>query len=150
MRFIPSDTHLFQPLDLQNPFFLSSFNPDIHDVEYTSSLPIPPCNPTLVFSSPSIAKSYGLSPEDKGKIWGEGDQKILNALKVLKELKEEGKIKMIGICGELGSFDIFRSCRMRSMVERALWSWREKVMLGQQAKSVLLKNDITRSAAKWN
>lgn len=81
-------------------FFISHFKTtDIHDVEFTSSLPIPAGNHTLAFTNRQIAKEYGLAEEDKGKIWGDGDLKLLNALRTLKLLKEEGKIRMFGISG---------------------------------------------------
>jgi D-arabinose 1-dehydrogenase len=72
---------------------------DLHDVEFNSSLNPPAGNHVLALSDPKIAKEYGLAPEDKGKIWGEGDQRILDAMSVLRELKKEGKIKRIGFSG---------------------------------------------------
>ncbi|KAJ9108058.1 hypothetical protein QFC20_003627 [Naganishia adeliensis] len=68
----------------------------LHDVEFNSSLNPPAGNHVLALSDPKIAKEYGLAPEDEGKIWGEGDQRILDAMSVLRELKKEGKIKRIG------------------------------------------------------
>lgn len=72
---------------------------DLHDVEFNSSLNPPAGNHVLALSDPKIAKEYGLAPEDEGKIWGEGDQRILDAMSVLRELKKEGKIKRIGFSG---------------------------------------------------
>ncbi|KAI5451161.1 hypothetical protein NCC49_002037 [Naganishia albida] len=68
----------------------------LHDVEFNSSLNPPAGNHVLALSEPKIAKEYGLAPEDEGKIWGEGDQRILDAMRVLRELRKEGKIKRIG------------------------------------------------------
>ena len=44
-------------------------------------------------------EAYGLAPEQEGKVWGEGDRKVLEAYGELKKLKEEGLIKNIGITG---------------------------------------------------
>lgn len=41
----------------------------------------------------------GLAEDEQGKILGEGDQKILKAFEALGELKAEGLIRDIGICG---------------------------------------------------
>lgn len=41
----------------------------------------------------------GLGPENDGKLYGEGDHKVLEALKVLFELKDAGLIKNVGISG---------------------------------------------------
>lgn len=72
---------------------------DLHDVEFNSSLNPPAGNHVLALSDPKIAKEYGLAPEDEGKIWGEADQRILDAMDVLRSLKKEGKIKRIGFSG---------------------------------------------------
>jgi len=71
----------------------------IHDVEYNSSLPIPAGDHALALTDPTIAASYGLAPGDEARVRGQGDERILRALGVLRELKEEGKIRMIGISG---------------------------------------------------
>jgi D-arabinose 1-dehydrogenase len=68
-------------------------------VEFNSSLNPPAGNHVLALSDSKIAKDYGLAPEDEGKIWGEGDQRILDAMSVLRELQKEGKIKRIGFSG---------------------------------------------------
>lgn len=79
---------------------------DLHDVEFNSSLNPPAGNHVLALSDPEIAKEYGLAPEDEGKIWGEGDQRILDAMDVLRSLKKEGKIKRIGFSGKSRHRDI--------------------------------------------
>lgn len=48
--------------------------------------------------------SWGLMEEDKAKIRGEGDQQVLDAVGELWKLKEEGKIKAVGISGASVAF----------------------------------------------
>lgn len=87
---------------------------DLHDVEFNSSLNPPAGNHVLALSDPEIAKEYGLAPEDEGKIWGEGDQRILNAMDVLRSLKKEGKIKRIGFSGKSCHHDIVHPLKIES------------------------------------
>ena len=47
------------------------------------------------------AATYGLADEDKAKIRGEGDKKVLGAIAELFAMKEEGLIKHVGISGML-------------------------------------------------
>jgi len=42
---------------------------------------------------------YGLALGQEGKMFGEGDRKVLEAYGELKRLKEEGLVKNIGITG---------------------------------------------------
>lgn len=42
---------------------------------------------------------YGLQEGDETKVWGEGDQKILDAVAELRKMKQEGLVKHIGITG---------------------------------------------------
>jgi hypothetical protein len=42
---------------------------------------------------------YGLAEGDEGKIRGEGDSRILEAVAELRKMQEEGLIKLIGITG---------------------------------------------------
>ena len=71
----------------------------LHDVEYVCA-PVGPVvagNPHDALASKSA--EYGLAEDQAGKIWGEGDQKILNAVAELRKLQEEGKIRHIGMSG---------------------------------------------------
>lgn len=43
--------------------------------------------------------SWGLGEEDRAKIRGEGDQQVIYAVAELWKLKEEGRIKAVGISG---------------------------------------------------
>lgn len=42
---------------------------------------------------------WGLGKGDEGKIHGPGDQKVLDAMKTLFELKAEGVIRVVGFSG---------------------------------------------------
>jgi len=52
-------------------------------------------------SEDDLAK-WGLAPADAGKIHGKGDERVLEALAALFELKKEGKIKAVGFSGKPG------------------------------------------------
>lgn len=69
----------------------------LHDVEFVCSQPPEADNHTLALSDK--AAEYGLQPGDEGKILGEGDQKVLDAVAELRKLKREGVVKAIGITG---------------------------------------------------
>ena len=43
--------------------------------------------------------AYGLAKGQEGKVWGEGDRKVLEAYGELKKMREEGLIKKIGMSG---------------------------------------------------
>ena len=77
----------------------------LHDVEYVCA-PVGPAvsgNPHELLESKSA--EYGLAEGQEGKIWGEGDQKILDAVAELRKLQEEGKVKNIGISGMTAPYD---------------------------------------------
>jgi len=42
----------------------------------------------------------GLEPEKRGAPRGEGDEKIIKAVKVLRDLQAQGKIRKIGMSGK--------------------------------------------------
>ncbi|KAI0773784.1 Aldo/keto reductase [Fomes fomentarius] len=73
----------------------------LHDVEFvcTPVGPIVAGKPEAALSDPAISAEYGLAPGQEGKVWGEGDQNILDAVAELRKLQEEGKVKHIGISG---------------------------------------------------
>ena len=76
----------------------------LHDVEFIAT-PIQPRSEGSPLSSlDSEASEYGLAQGQEGKIWGEGDQRILDAYSELLKLKEEGVVKHIGITGAHNTF----------------------------------------------
>ncbi|KAG9127927.1 hypothetical protein FRC07_007367 [Ceratobasidium sp. 392] len=74
----------------------------LHDTEFvcTPAHPADPTgNPVKVLKDPVLGAAWGLQPEDRDKVRGEGDQKIIDAFDELKRLKEEGVVKAIGLTG---------------------------------------------------
>ena len=69
----------------------------LHDVEFVAD-PIADINdsgfPTRVFDNLS---RYSLDDECYGDVLGDGDEAVLDAIKVLNEYKHQGKIKAVGI-----------------------------------------------------
>ena len=72
----------------------------LHDVEYVCT-PVGPAgaagNPDAALAAQSA--EYGLAEGQEGKIWGPGDQKILDAVAELRRLQDEGMVKNVGISG---------------------------------------------------
>ncbi|OBZ71940.1 L-galactose dehydrogenase [Grifola frondosa] len=71
----------------------------LHDVEFvcTPVGPITAGNHAVSLAEKSA--EYGLAEGQEGKVWGEGDQKILDAIAELRKLQNEGIVKAIGITG---------------------------------------------------
>lgn len=46
-----------------------------------------------------MLKPFGVDELSNGKVWGKGDEKILNAIEALFELKDQGKVRKVGISG---------------------------------------------------
>lgn len=71
----------------------------LHDVEFvcTQVGPREAGDPTIALGDAQA--EYGLAPGQEGEVWGEGDQKILDALGELRRMQDEGIIKAIGITG---------------------------------------------------
>ncbi|KAG8968093.1 hypothetical protein FRC03_008653 [Tulasnella sp. 419] len=77
----------------------------MHDVEFVGT-PVYPSswdkgagNVTLALTDPTVARQWGLGEGDEAKMWGDGDQAVLDAIAELRKLKNEGVIKRIGISG---------------------------------------------------
>ena len=73
----------------------------LHDVEYicTTVGPNVPGDQTLALGAEKKAE-YGLAEGQEGKVWGDGDQKILDAIAELRKMQEEGIVKHVGITGQ--------------------------------------------------
>ncbi|GBE79202.1 Aldo/keto reductase [Sparassis latifolia] len=72
----------------------------LHDVEYVCT-PVGPQEAgdhTAALADAREAE-YGLARGAEGKTWGEGDQKILDALAELRKMQGEGLIRAVGITG---------------------------------------------------
>ena len=86
----------------------------VHDVEFVCTPVglIAPAKPEQILADQEKAAEYGLSPGQEGKIWGEGDEKVLAAVAELRKLQEEGKIKHIGISGEYTSPEAYKASNL--------------------------------------
>lgn len=71
----------------------------LHDVEYVATAVRSKAAGNHATALDTEAAAYGLAKGDEAKIWGEGDQKILDAFAELRKLKQEGIVKHIGITG---------------------------------------------------
>ena len=71
----------------------------LHDVEMVAEEVMPKRDGDHSTALGGDREVYGLALGQEGKIWGEGDRKVLEAYGELKKLKEEGLIKNIGITG---------------------------------------------------
>jgi len=83
----------------------------LHDVEFVATPVAPRRTGNHTVALGAEAAAYGLDLGNETKIWGEGDQKVLDGFHELQKLKEEGLVKNIGITGESGapSFGILAS-----------------------------------------
>lgn len=74
----------------------------LHDAEFIASTirPVHSAGDSSFALTTPGEKAWGLTPGEEGRIWGEGDQKVLTALAELRKMKEEGLINGIGITGE--------------------------------------------------
>lgn len=74
----------------------------LHDVEFVSTRVRPTPNSGRhadVLQDPKLARDWGIGVGDEGKVWGDGDQNVLDALMELRRMKDEGLIRAIGISG---------------------------------------------------
>lgn len=71
----------------------------LHDIEFVAEevMPIRSGNHNAALTT--HASAYGLAKGQEGKIWGEGDQRILDAYSELRKMQAEGLIRKIGITG---------------------------------------------------
>ncbi|PAV21138.1 Aldo keto reductase [Pyrrhoderma noxium] len=71
----------------------------LHDVEFVADEVMPRREGDHRPALDTEAALYGLAPGQEAKVWGEGDQRVLNAYAELQKLQSEGVIKHIGITG---------------------------------------------------
>ena len=71
----------------------------LHDVEMVAEEVMPKRDGDHSTALGEDREVYGLAPGQEGKVWGDGDRKILEAYGELKKLKEEGLARNIGITG---------------------------------------------------
>ncbi|KAH9918140.1 Aldo/keto reductase [Fomitopsis serialis] len=72
----------------------------LHDTEFVATQvgPHEDGHPTDALKPENLEK-YGLADGQESKVWGEGDQLILDGLAELQKMKDEGIVKAIGITG---------------------------------------------------
>ncbi|KAI0662939.1 Aldo/keto reductase [Cubamyces menziesii] len=70
----------------------------LHDVEFVCA-PVGPSSGNHLAALSDQGAEYGLGQGQEGKIWGAGDQIILDAVAELRRLQEEGVVKHVGISG---------------------------------------------------
>jgi D-arabinose 1-dehydrogenase len=74
----------------------------LHDVEYVCT-PVhpkdPTGNPVKALDDHAVGAAWGLNAEDRDRVHGDGDQKIVDAFDELKKMKDEGVIHKIGFSG---------------------------------------------------
>ncbi|KAG5644923.1 hypothetical protein DXG03_007388 [Asterophora parasitica] len=71
----------------------------LHDVEFVSTPVAPRTTGNNLSALAEESAAYGLADGEESKVWGEGDQKVLDAYAELRKLQEEGLVKHIGITG---------------------------------------------------
>ncbi|ETW84491.1 hypothetical protein HETIRDRAFT_63218 [Heterobasidion irregulare TC 32-1] len=71
----------------------------LHDIEFVATPVALRTEGVHLGALGSEAEAYGLNEGQEAKVWGEGDQKILDAVAELRKLQEEGVVKSIGITG---------------------------------------------------
>ncbi|KAI0363725.1 Aldo/keto reductase [Pilatotrama ljubarskyi] len=70
----------------------------LHDVEFVCT-PVGPSSGNHLAALSDKSAEYGVAEGQEGKIWGPGDQTILNAVAELRRLQDEGVVKHVGISG---------------------------------------------------
>ncbi|KAH9843713.1 NADP-dependent oxidoreductase domain-containing protein [Rhodofomes roseus] len=72
----------------------------LHDVEFVATQvgPREDGHPTDALKPENLEK-YGLADGQESKVWGDGDQLVLDGLVELQKMKDEGIVKAIGITG---------------------------------------------------
>lgn len=84
---------------------LTRFNTDyldvvyLHDVEFVCTPVLPRASGNHLSALGDEKEAYGTLEGQEGKLWGSGDQIVLDAFAELKKLKEEGLVRAIGITG---------------------------------------------------
>ncbi|KZT41109.1 Aldo/keto reductase [Sistotremastrum suecicum HHB10207 ss-3] len=72
----------------------------LHDVEFVATPVWPkPNTGDHTYALHTAQRQWGLRPGEEARIWGPGDQCILDAIGELQKLKKQGIVKAIGISG---------------------------------------------------
>jgi hypothetical protein len=101
----------------------------LHDVEMVAEEVMPKRDGDHSTALGEDREAYGLAVGQEGKVWGEGDRKVLEAYGELKRMKEEGLVKNIGITGNIWpcpcrpSFDAILGYPLPTLLRLALLIW---------------------------
>ena len=76
----------------------------LHDVEFVCTEVLPHGVGNHLAALTTAKEQYGLLEGQEAKIWGKGDEIILDAVAELRKMKQEGLIKSIGITGNYRFF----------------------------------------------
>ncbi|KAL5508108.1 hypothetical protein ACEPAH_5726 [Sanghuangporus vaninii] len=71
----------------------------LHDVEFVAEEVMPKRSGDHTGALGAEAELYGLREGQEAKVWGDGDQRVLEAYQELQKLQAEGVIRHIGITG---------------------------------------------------
>lgn len=82
----------------------------LHDVEFIATPVAPRTTGDHNSALDADAAAYGLAVGDEAKVWGPGDQQILDAMAELRKMQAEGLIKHVGITGMRISHDLPCQC----------------------------------------
>lgn len=72
----------------------------LHDVEFVAEEIMPRRSGDHTAALGTEAELYGLGEGQEAKVWGPGDQRVLDAYQELRKLQAEGVIRHIGITGK--------------------------------------------------
>ena len=79
----------------------------LHDVEFIAEEIMPKRSGNHESALGVDAKLYGLAGGQEAKVWGKGDQVVLDAFDELRKLQSEGSIRRIGITGTRNFIPLF-------------------------------------------
>ena len=73
----------------------------LHDVEMVADEVMPKRDGDHSSALGVDREVYGLAIGQEGKVWGDGDRKVLEAYSELKRMKGEGLVRKIGLTGNI-------------------------------------------------
>src|ERR1700722_14653025 len=73
----------------------------LHDVEFVCARTMPrrSGNHLGALTEEEDARAYGLAEGSEGAVLGEGDRAVVDAVREMRKMKEEGLIRNVGIAG---------------------------------------------------
>lgn len=71
----------------------------LHDIEFVAEEIMPRASGNHLAALGAEAEAYGLKDGLESRVWGKGDQTVLDAFNELRKLQSEGVIRQIGLTG---------------------------------------------------